>query len=158
MVERMGPDERALRNHLDQPAFLEGVGRGRWRVAGQVNWPHLLIAVSAAPRDGSPSEYFLRFDLTGYPATAPTATPWDPVRNAKLADSLRPKGELVAKVFRTDWKEGEALYAPFDRVALGDHPDWVQRYPGQAWHPSRDLAWLLRNLHRLVNDGLYVGV
>ena len=158
MVEAMAPDERALRSHLERPAFVEGLARGRWRVMGQVDWPHVLVAVSAAPRDNGPPEFFLRFNLDGYPASAPTATPWDPETSDKLELDRRPKGEVVGHIFRTDWEEGDALYAPFDRVALKRHPAWSQKYQGQAWDPSKDLAWVLRQLHRLLNDDLYLGV
>ena len=154
----MAPDERTLRNHLEQPAFVEGVARGRWRVMGQVDWPHVLVAVSAAQRDSGPPEFFLRFNLDGYPASAPTVTPWDPETGDKLDFDRRPKGEVVGHIFRTDWEDGYALYAPFDRVALKRHPDWSQKYSGQAWIPSKDLAWVLRQLHRLLNDDLYLGV
>ena len=76
----------------------------------------------------------------------------------KLELYRRPKGEVVGHIFRTDWEDGYALYTPFDRVALKRHPDWSQKYPGQAWNPSKDLAWVLRQLHRLLNDDLYLGV
>ena len=154
----MAPDERTLRDHLGQPTFVEGVVRGRWRVVGNVEWPHVLVAVSAAQRDNGPDEFFLRLNLDGYPASAPTATPWDPEKGDKLAPERRPKGEVVGHVFRTDWEKGNALYAPFDRVALKRHPDWARKYPGQAWNPSKDLAWVLRQVSRLLNDELYLGI
>ena len=154
----MAPDERTLRIHLEQPAFVEGVARGRWRVLGQVYWPNVLVAVSAAPRDGGPPEFFLKFNLDGYPASAPTATPWDPQTGDKLGLDRRPKGEVVGHIFRSDWEDGNALYAPFDRIALKGHPDWSRKYPGQAWNPSRNLAWVLLLLHRWLNDDLYQGV
>ena len=157
-VKKMAPDERALRSHLEHPAFLEGVARGRWRVADQINWPYVLIAVSAAPRENGPSEFFFRFDLDGYPASAPTINLWDPEKGDKLGLEKRPKGEVVAHVFRTDWEEGRAVYAPFDRIALKGHAKWPRKHPGQAWDPSKDLAWVIRQLHRWLNDDLYLGV
>ena len=153
----MAPDERALRAHLESPAFLDGVGRGRWRLVG-VEWPHVLVAVAAAPRDRGPDEFFFRFDLAGYPVEPPTAAPWDPDANRVLDQDRRPKGGRAGPAFRPDWKSGAALYLPFDRVALEAHPQWRTQYRHRAWNGRRDLAWALRFLHDLLNDPDYLGV
>ena len=61
-------------------------------------------------------------------------------------------------VFRCDWENGRALYAPFDRVALDSHAAWRQQHPRHAWNAKRDLAWVLEYLHELLNDADYAGV
>lgn len=152
------PDERVFREHVTGPRFEDGVERGRWRIVGDIVWPHVLIAVSAAPRANAPQEFFLRFDLTGYPESAPTATPWNPETGDMLGADLRPKGERASHVFRSNWERGRALYAPFDRVALHSHPDWRKRYPRRSWDCTKDLAWVLDFLHELLNDDDYTGV
>ena len=152
------PDERVLREHVAGARFQEGVGRGRWRVVGDIVWPVVLVAISAGTRDYAPSEYILRFDLTGYPETAPTATPWNPTTGDVLEQELRPKGERVGHVFRIDWKGGRALYAPFDRVALHSHSKWRTQHPRRAWDSSRDLTWLLQILHEMLNNDDYTGI
>lgn len=154
----MTPDERALHEHLKSPRFMAGVEQKRWRIEGEIEWPHALIAVSAAPRPNAPGEFFLRFDLAGYPAAPPTAAPWDPDRGGVLAADRRPKGERAGVVFRCDWKNGTALYAPFDRVALTGHGDWTKRHPLHAWNEKRNLAWVLEYLHGLLNAPDYAGV
>lgn len=154
----MSPDERAFREHLTSARFQEGLLRGRWWIVGDVGWPVVLVAVAAAPRDSAPSEYVLRFDLAGYPETAPTATPWNRATGEVLEQELRPKGENAGHVFRTDWEHGKALYAPFDRVALNSHPDWKRRYPRRAWDSSKDLTWLLQILHEMLNNDDYTGI
>jgi hypothetical protein len=123
-----------------------------------IAWPNAMIAVAAGPRDSAPSKYVLRFDLTGYPETAPTATPWNPTTGLVLEPALRPKGERVGYVFRTDWANGQALYAPFDRVALNSHSDWRKQHPRRVWDSSKDLAWLLQILHEMLNNDDYTGV
>lgn len=158
-MNSLRPDERVFRDHVSSARFQDGVDRGRWRVVGDIEWPSVLIAVTAGPRDNAPKEFFLRFDLTGYPVSAPTATPWNLMAGAVLEEDQRPKGELVGQVFRSDWEEGKALYAPFDRVALDRyHPDWRQIYPRQAWNAKRDLVWVLQNLHKMLNDDDYTGI
>lgn len=154
----MAPDERVFREHLNGARFQDGVERGRWRLVGDIDWPHVVVAVSAAQRENAPDEFFLKVDATGYPQSAPTFIPWDPATGGLLQTDRRPKGDLVGYVFRSDWENGAALYAPFDRVALCSHPDWIQRHPHRTWHPKRDFAWVLNCLHEMLNDADYTGV
>ena len=154
----MSPDERVLRYHVTSTRFQEGVERGRWRIVGDTAWPVVLVAVAAAPRDSAPFEYFLRFDLAGYPDTAPTATPWSLTTGDVLQQELRPKGARVGHVFRADWENGRALYAPFDRVALNSHPNWQTEHPRRVWDSSKDLTWLLQILHEMLNNDDYTGI
>ena len=157
-MSAISPDERVLREHVAGARFLEGVGRGRWRIVGDFTWPVMLVAVAAGLRDNAPSEYVLRIDLTGYPEAAPTATPWDPTTGDVLEQELRPKGERVGHVFRTDWKHGKALYAPFDRLALSSHAEWREQHPRQVWDSSKDLTWLLQILHEMLHNDDYRGI
>ena len=154
----MPPDERVLRQHVASARFQEGVDRGRWQIVGDIAWPVVMIALKAGPRDSAPSEYLLRFDLAGYPESAPTATPWNPTTGDVLESGLRPKGERVGHVFRTDWEGGRALYAPFDRVALNGHSSWKTQHPQRVWDSSKDLAWLLQILHEMLNNDDYTGI
>lgn len=78
--------------------------------------------------------------------------------NTVLASDKRPKGERVGQVFRADWKEGRALYAPWDRMGLAEHPGWAAAYPLWAWHPGRDISFFLKNVHELLNDDDYKGI
>ena len=151
------PDERVFRDHVTSPRFEDGVERGRWRIVGDITWPYVLVAVSAAPRDSAPSEFFLRFDMTGYPESAPTATPWNPTTGDVLEEDLRPKGERAGHVFRSDWEGGRALYAPFDRVALHSHSNWRRQHPRRTWESTKDLTWVLQFLHELLNEADYTG-
>ena len=151
-------DERAFLEHVAGVPFVDGVERGRWRIVGERDWPHVLIALTAAPSETGPSEFFLRFDLTGYPASAPTATPWAQDTDQILPLELRPKGERLSRIFRTDWKHGTALYAPFDRVALNSHSNWRRRPSIRTWDATKDLAWILRYLGELLNGPDYTGI
>ncbi len=154
----ISPDERVFREYVNSARFQEGVGQGRWRIVGDIAWPVVLVAVAAGPRDNAPSEYVLRFDLTGYPEAAPTATPWTPTTGAVLEEELRPKGERVGHVFRTDWEHGRALYAPFDRLALSSHSEWREQHPRRVWDSSKDLTWLLQILHEMLHNDDYTGI
>jgi hypothetical protein len=153
----LSPAERSVRAHLVGARFQSGADEGRWRLIS-MEWPNALIAVSAAARQGASPEFVLRFDLSGYPQPGPTAGIWDVSTNALLAADLRPKGEVAGQVFRADWENGRALYAPWDHVALDTHPDWPQKHARQAWHARRDLAFYLSNTWDVLNDDGYVGI
>lgn len=142
----MKPDEVALRSDLLSVAFLAGEAEGRWGLhdpAG-IAWPYVVCWVAAARREGAPCKYFLRLNCSGYPAIGPTGMFWDPAAGAQLALPLYPKGTGdTGKVFRTDWpsdnpskgeKPGCALYHPFDRRPMSDHPNWKNEheYMGQG--------------------------
>jgi hypothetical protein len=153
------PDERALLEHLRGGRFIAGVAAGRWRLIS-VAWPVMLVAVSAAARAGSPSEFVLRLELTGYPHAAPTGGLWDRANESSLPAEQRPKGVRAAQLFRTDgWIGGAtAMYAPWDRVGLQAHPDWAQVHRLRAWSPARDLSFLLANVHEVLNADDYLGI
>jgi hypothetical protein len=151
------PDERKLRSDLAAPAFVLGAEAGRWRLVS-IAWPNAVIAVTAARREESPKEFFLRFDLTRYPLDAPTATPWDPDAETMLPAEKRPKGNRVGMVFRSDWESGKALYIPCDRVAFRGHEAWAQQHSQWAWAPGKDITLYLRLVHQRLNDPDYLGV
>jgi hypothetical protein len=145
------PEERTFQAHLLRPEFQFGVATERWRVIG-MEWPIALIAVSAAERGASPTEFVLRFDLTGYPNDAPTAIPFDLTTNARLAADKLPKGPRLSgnMAFRPDWP---GLYLPVDRSALSGHAWRTWR-----WDNSRDITYYLRLVHELLNAEDYEGV
>lgn len=157
MVDTMNVEERVFRSHIEQGPFLSGVARQRWRILS-IEWPYALIAISAAPRPNGPEEYVLRFDLTNYPQWGPTARPWDIERGAPLADEKRPHGKSrVPKAFRTDWKNGIALYLPCDREAIQGHEGWIQQHPSMIWNPQGDITQYLRIIYDLLNSSDYSG-
>lgn len=152
------PDQRALEAHLKSARFQLGIDGGLWRVI-ESGWPHMLIAVTAASRENAPGEFALRFELSGYPQSAPTAAIWDIQANTLLDAALRPKGGPAGFAFRADWEGGRALYAPYDRLAIENHAgDWAPKYQRLVWHSARDLAFYLENVHRLLGRDDYVGI
>ena len=157
MSEIPKPDERVFLDHIGWGPFQSGVARERWRLIS-VEWPYAVISVSAAPRPNGPKEYALRFNLTNYPQLAPTARPWDAERNSPLEDAKRPHGtSRVPMAFRTNWKNGTALYLPCDRVAMEGHEAWRTQHPSQLWKPNGDITQYLRIVHELLNSGDYTG-
>lgn len=155
----MNLDEECYREHIAAPAFQDGVARGWWLDCPEAEkWPNVLIRLTLPPRPNSPDFLHLRFELTGYPGTGPTATLWDVGRNAKLESAKWPKGVGdVAKAFRTDWEDMVALYAPWDRRAFAGHTDWPQKHPGRCWKPTYTIAHYLRFTRELLDSDDYHG-
>ncbi|MGI8546811.1 MAG: DUF7665 family protein [Gemmatimonadaceae bacterium] len=150
------PDERAFRLHVGGGAFLRGVVRGRWRLLS-IAWPYALIAVRAADREHGPRELVLRFELSNYPNTTPTAAPWDAERNAPLDPARWPTGRSrVAAAFNPGWNS-QALYLPCDRRAIAGHDAWRTQHPAMIWSPSGDITQYLRIVHELLNSSDYTG-
>jgi hypothetical protein len=153
----VSPDERAFRAHVAGGRFQAGVDRGEWRLVS-IDWPHAVIAISAAPRAGAPTEFFLRFELTGYPNTGATAALWDPETQALLPDRTRPKVTWRPSPFRSDWQAGRALYLACDRVAASGHTDWPSKYPGDLWDTQRGISKYVRIVHDLLHEDAYTGI
>jgi hypothetical protein len=154
----IAPDERAFRSDIEAQPFLVGVATGRWRLDAVV-WPNAVISVSAAPRPTGMSELTLRFELTGYPIQGPTATPWDLSTNQQLDSSKLPVGRRASHVFRRDgWMNGQALYAPFDRIAIAGHDEWPVTFPYQCWKSDLDITFYLEHVYDLLHDDDYVGI
>lgn len=142
------PDERAFAADVAKPSFRMAQTDGRWRLL-RIYWPFVQIGVFA--KDGC--EYVLRFDCGGYPQSPPTAGPWDPEQDAILAFDRWPRGQggRVSAVFRTNWKDGTALYLPCDRVSLAGHENWRTDTPSKIWRPGEGIVQYLELVHELLN-------
>lgn len=149
----MQPDERVFREHIAKGPFLSGVERGRWRLIS-IDWPHAIIAVSAAPRENGLAEYALRFELSDYPQSGPTAQPWNVEKNIPLESEKRPCGKSrVSLAFR----DGPALYLPCDRKSIEGHENWRMQHPSMIWSPDGDITQYLRIVYELLNSRDYMG-
>jgi hypothetical protein len=150
------PDERTFRQHLAGGAFLRGAARGRWRLVN-VTWPYAVIAVSATPRTGSPTEYGFSFELTNYPQVPPTGRPWNLELNQPLETTRWPTGRSrLAAAFNPGWNP-QAIYIPCDRLAIQGHDGWVSLHPSMIWRPTSEITHYLSILHELLNSGDYTG-
>ena len=148
----IGPDQRAFEADVAKAAFRLGVAEGRWRLA-TLAWPFAFLGVVA--KDGR--EYLLRLNCAGYPQVAPTGGPWDLAASRILAFDLWPRGRggRVSAVFRTDWKEGAALYLPCDRESLAGHDNWRRDTPSKIWRPADGIVQYLELVHELLQSRDY---
>ena len=141
------PSADAVAADLASPRFQAGVIRSQWRVVS-IEFPILIVAVAAIEPDGTWSEYSFRFELTGFPGTAPEVRIWDCSANAPLPQARRPRGSpRVIEAFKA-WGS-DTVYRPWERLS-GAHGEWTNKYPALAWHPGHDLTFILEDLHGLL--------
>jgi len=126
--------KQELEDHLNSGRFLAGVAKGRWRLI-DLNWPTAFIEIGACDE----RHFTLRFECSGYPDIAPTATLWDLASGQQLAATRWPRGGRVSNVFNPSWKSGTALYIPCDRESISGHSNWLSEHPWLIWNPSRGL-------------------
>ena len=148
----MTADEALFRAHLESVAFRSGLDRGRWGFPDEpsIAWPHCILWVQCELRLET-KRLFLRFDVNGYPTSAPNAIPWDAEANQALLGEKWPKGPgNISKVFNPSWNSG-ALYAPCDRVAMSGHETWKGIHPQWWWTPDSEVTLYLEFVHRCLN-------
>jgi hypothetical protein len=156
--EIVRPDYAVLLAHLEGAAFLLGARDRRWRL-DDVMWPHVLIYVSADARQGAPAEYLFRFECSGYPRVAATASLWDKATNGIPPTARWPGGRFrVPSVFRPDWKGGSALYLPCDRVSIEGHDAWRTKHQAQLWSEKLGIVRYLEVISELLNSSDYSGL
>lgn len=145
----MSPAEHAVATDLQSIRFRAGALRGHWRYVSHV-FPVLIVAVAAVEPDGSSSEYYFRFELTGFPGIAPAVTIWDCAAGTPLAADNRPKGSSrVTEAFKC-WGN-QTVYRPWDRQG-GAHNNWAAAHPALAWNAGRDLTFIVEDLHGLLTS------
>ncbi len=152
------PDRAMLEQDLAAPDFRCGEVEGRWRYVA-TQWPHVVIAVSAPERPNALAEFGFRFECSGYRQNPATAQPWDLQANRPLPGQRWPKGRtIVPSVFRPEWKQGQCLYLPCDRMSIEGHDGWRNEHPSRLWQPSRGIICYLEQIYELLNQSDYTGV
>lgn len=142
--------EKAVDADLASVRFRVGESRGHWRKVSYA-FPILIVAVSAVDQDGTDTEYFFRVELTGFPGMAPEVKIWDLAANTPLPENERPKGSnRVIQAFKC-WGNELSVYRPWDRHGRL-HNNWTSTHPDLAWHPKRDLTFILEDLHGLLTS------
>ncbi len=144
-------DPAAVRvaGELAGPRFRAGVQAGRWRVVADTH-PVLDVRIAATEPDGTPSEYGFRIDLENFPAQAPMVRIWDIDSGTPLPPDRRPKGDRRVLVTFQAWGD-DTVYRPWDR-RTGPHGGNATTFPHLAWHADRGLAFILEDLHGILNS------
>lgn len=151
----MSLDRSMFQQHASEGFFLIAADESRWGIHQELTWPYVIMWVQALAKPGKPERFYFKFNLSGYPGTAPTACPWDIATNTRLDNSRWPKGNnLVSKTFNYGWRQ-DALYAPCDREAMKGHEAWQTQLPELWWQSNFKINVYLDFLHRLLNSADY---
>lgn len=144
------PSQKAVDADIASARFQIGLARRQWGIA-LYTFPILIMRVSAVEMDAKKSEYDFRFELTGFKATPPEVMLWDMATNSFLPQDKRPKGSRrVMEAFKI-WGEHKTVYRPWERTGVS-HNNWSSSHPELIWHPKRDLAFILEDLHGLLTS------
>ena len=151
----MSPDLKAFIADTEKADFQIGIEAGKWGIEDfnpqYPTWPIVTMWVQAATKQNQPDKYFFKFDLTNYPAHAPTACIWDIQQNTTLTFALRPNGnEYVTAAFHSTFYGGNCLYIPCDRNAMVNHPNWPHQYPNLYWRSTFTIFTYLNHVHVLL--------
>lgn len=161
----MNIDEELFRKHIDDAPYLLGEAEEKWgfvkdsEESNGPSWPLALFWVSARECGNGPAKYYLRVELTKYNHLAPRGCFWDLGKNSMLEIKERPKVTGIhAQAFRTDWKNGLEIYAPWDRSGLEAHPDWRQAHAPLAWKEGTSrIEDYLDRMWKILNSEQYHG-
>lgn len=137
-----------LEQDMHSGRFRAGEARGRWKLL-EIQWPLAFVEVIA--RDGR--RFVLRFECTGYPETAPTATLWDRATQSQLPPHKWPRGGRVSQAFNPGWKGGSALYLPCDRESIPGHANWIAEHPWLIWNPVKGLLMYIEVVSEILQSG-----
>jgi hypothetical protein len=152
------PDRVLLEKDLAAPEFRFGEIEGRWRQVA-IHWPHVILTVAAPARPGSPAEFGFRFECSGYRQRPPIAQPWDIDANGPLPAARWPTGPvIVGSVFRPEWKQGQCLYLPCDRMSIEGHDKWRNDHPSRLWQPERGIICYVEQIYELFHQSDYSGI
>lgn len=144
------PAVDAINSDLQSRPYQVGAARGLWRLV-EFTHPSYIFAVTGVGPNGESVEIFFRFELNGYPATAPWVQIWDHATKQQLPADRRPqRGKLQSESFKIWGNHGGSVYRPWDRHS-GPHNGWNSKHPELAWNPRRDLSFVLNDLHQILN-------
>ncbi|KAJ0339682.1 hypothetical protein COL154_014205 [Colletotrichum chrysophilum] len=150
--------QTAVLKDMASARFRLGVKRALWRVHSYEH-PLLFMAVSSTNAKGEVREIGFKFDLEDFPGKAPAAWIWDLKDNVLLPGTARPTGcRRLSEAFK-DWGS-HTVYRPWDRLAgphFGAGTNQPQGVAGFFWDATRDLGFILEDLHELLNLEACVG-
>lgn len=146
--------------HVTDIEFQLHEVKGYWGIAVDPQfpqWPIVKMWVKAPQKIASSGRVYLCFDLSGYPAVAPTSIPWDIESNSRLSNDKWPKdsvpGSPISVAFNPNWLNGVALYLPCDRKAIMGHDPWRTQCPEWYWQATFKINKYLQCVYETLRTG-----
>ncbi|MGD9715167.1 MAG: hypothetical protein AB7V46_24395 [Thermomicrobiales bacterium] len=147
-------DQATLEAHLRKTSFCAGTEEGRWAVL-RYEFPLFEVRVFGRSLLGGtcPMEFQLRCD--GFPAIGPFVQHWDLALGARPAPLGADKAAPSIVDALKEWHEHGniygGIYRPWQRGAAG-HNNWARLRPDLAWHPRRELTFIMEQLYALASE------
>lgn len=152
--EMIPPASRALEAQLNSVRFLAGVDAGRWELL-LLEWPHFYVRVTGRdPDTGRTFACDFHLECTGFPDPGPLVERWsyaDDAAHGSRPPAPSPQGSPGFIDAMKDWPPGRGIYRAWSRDAA-IHNNWAKIRPGEAWHPKRDVVFIMEHLHALVTE------
>lgn len=149
--EIVSPAQRTLEAQLNSVRFLCGVQDGRWEVL-RLAWPYLYVRVTGRdPESGRSFAHDFRLECTGFPDPGPLVERWLYADSPPYGNSPPPPQAPGAPGFIEAMKWTEGIYRAWSRNAA-THNDWAKKRPDEAWHPRREIVFIMENLYALVTE------
>jgi hypothetical protein len=155
MVEEIVPPaRRTVETQLNSVRFLAGVEAGRWKLL-EFAWPHVCVRVTGTdPDTGRTFAHDFHLECTGFPDPGPFVERWGCADNATYGARPPPPAGPGSPGFidaMKDWGPGGGIYRAWNRGAAS-HNNWAKIRPDEAWHPKRDIVFIMEHLYALVTE------
>lgn len=146
------PGKKAIDLQLRSVRFLAGVDAGRWAIL-EFAWPHLYVrAVGCDYGTGFTFSHDFRLECSGFPDPGPLVERWAFAAEPSHG-SLPPPPAVGSPGFidaMKDWQPG-GIYRAWSRNAAV-HNNWAAKRPDEAWHPRREITFIMEHLYALVSE------
>ena len=149
--EIVSPARRTFEAQVNSIRFLAGAEAGRWELL-RLEWPHVYVRVTGRdPEAGRTFNHDFHMECTGFPNPGPFVERWSYAENASHGTSP-PAPSSGAPGFIEAMKEWSGgMYRAWNRNAA-IHNDWAKKRPDEAWHPKRDIVFIMEHLYALVTE------
>ena len=146
-------DRFTLGMHLRKTSFQAGVEEKRWEVLRN-DFPLLEVRVfGRSPGVTHSMDFQLKCD--GFPAIGPFVQNWDARTGSRPppppTDTAAPSVIDALKEWSEHGNVYGGIYRPWQRGAAG-HNNWAKLRPDLAWHPHRELTFIMEQLYGLVSE------
>ena len=141
-------DRRTLEAHMKKASFMIGVEEGKWKVCAY-HFPHLEVEAYARTSSGTQCAMQFRLECNGFPVIGPFVERWNVEdRACPAAPDAKTMAPSLVDAFKEWHQSGRVyggIYRPWQRGAAS-HNNWARIRPDLAWHPARELTFIMEQL------------
>jgi hypothetical protein len=152
--EIVSPARRTLEAQLNSVRFLAGVEAGRWELL-LFAWPDVYVRVTGRdPETARSLAHDFHLECAGFPDPGPLVERWSyaetTTHGSQPPPPLAPGSPGFIDALK-DWPPGRGIYRAWSRDAA-THNHWAKSRPHEAWHPKREIVFIVEHLYALVTE------